>query len=56
MRYALLLTPCVLALLTPLYNHVEPTAFGFPLFYWYILALIPLSSLFIYLAWKAGAR
>jgi hypothetical protein len=56
MKYSLLLIPCILALLTPLYNHVEPIAFGFPLFYWYLLALIPLSSLFIDLAWRAGVR
>jgi len=56
MRYWLLLIPCVLALATPLYNHAEPALFGFPLFYWYLLALIPVSSLFIYLASRVGGR
>lgn len=55
-KILLLLIPCVLALLTPLYNMAEPTVFGFPMFYWYLLALIPISSVFIWLAWKVDAR
>jgi hypothetical protein len=45
-----------LAVLTPLYNNVDPVLFGFPMFYWFLLGLIPISSLFIWLAWKTGAR
>jgi hypothetical protein len=52
MKYLLLLVPCVLALLTPLYNSVDPVMFGLPFFYFYLLALVPISSLFVYLAWK----
>jgi hypothetical protein len=52
MKYILLLVPCVLALLTPLYNSIDPVLFGLPFFYWYLLALVPISSLFVYLAWK----
>jgi hypothetical protein len=52
MKYLLLLVPCVLALLTPLYNRVDPVLFGLPFFYFYLLALVPISSLFVYLAWK----
>jgi len=54
MRYGLLLIPCVLCLLTPVYNRIEPLLLGFPLFYAYLLLLIPISSLFIYSAWKVG--
>jgi hypothetical protein len=52
MKYLLLLVPCVLALLTPVYNRVDPVLFGLPFFYFYLLALVPISSLFVYLAWK----
>jgi hypothetical protein len=50
MKYLLLLAPCVLALLTPLYNRLDPALFGVPLFYWFQLLLIPLSALAIYAA------
>jgi hypothetical protein len=52
MKYLLLLAPCVLALLTPLYNHLTPTIGGFPLFYWYLLLLVPVSIAFIYAAYR----
>ena len=44
MKYLLLLAPCVLAVLTPLYNRLDPTLFGVPLFYWFQLALIFASA------------
>jgi uncharacterized protein DUF3311 len=50
MKYLLLLAPCVLAVLTPLYNSIGPELFGIPLFYWLQLLLIPLSALAIYAA------
>jgi hypothetical protein len=50
MKYLLLLAPCVLALLTPLYNGVDPALFGVPLFYWLQLLLIPVSAVAIYFA------
>jgi Protein of unknown function (DUF3311) len=56
MKYVLLLVPCVLALLTPLYNRIDPVLFGLPFFYWYLLLLVPVSSLFVYLAWKVESR
>jgi len=33
----------------PFYNFLEPTLFGFPFFYWYQLAWVPISSLLIWL-------
>jgi hypothetical protein len=36
----LLLVPIVLPLIVPLYNKVEPTVFGWPLFYWLQLAFV----------------
>jgi hypothetical protein len=40
----LLLLPLLSLLYPPLYNHVEPRLLGIPFFYWYQLALIPLSA------------
>jgi hypothetical protein len=54
MKYLLLLAPCVLALLTPLYNALDPAIFGVPLFYWFQLLLIPVSALAIYAADRIG--
>jgi Protein of unknown function (DUF3311) len=51
MRYLLLITPCVLALATPLYNSIEPQLFGIPFFFWFQLTLIPVSALFILAAY-----
>jgi hypothetical protein len=36
----LLLVPIVLPLIVPLYNKVEPTVLGWPLFYWLQLAFV----------------
>lgn len=56
MRNLLLLLPVVVALIPPLYNHAEPSLGGFPFFFWSLLALIPVTALCIYLAYKMGAR
>ena len=54
MKYLLLFAPCVLALLTPLYNGLSPDLFGVPLFYWFQLLLIPVSAVTIYAADRLG--
>jgi Protein of unknown function (DUF3311) len=54
MKLLLLLAPCVVALWVPLYNSIEPTAFGMPFFYWFQLALIPVSALAIFAADRIG--
>ena len=36
-------------LIVPLYNHDEPSLFGFPFFYWYQFAWVPVTSLLIWL-------
>jgi len=56
MRRLLLLVPFVATLTVPLYNSSEPSLLGFPFFYWYLLAWIPLSSLLMYLAYRNAAR
>jgi hypothetical protein len=39
----LLLLPLVVTLFPPIYNHIDPTAFNMPFFYWYQLVAIPFS-------------
>jgi len=56
MKYILLLVPCVLAIATPLYNGIDPRLFGFPLFYWFLLLLVPVSALFILAVYKGESR
>jgi hypothetical protein len=41
--YWLLLIPLLTVLYPPLYNHQDPELFGIPFFYWYQLAMIPVS-------------
>ena len=43
--WILLLLPFVGLLWVPFYNFQEPALFGFPFFYWYQLAWVPISSL-----------
>ncbi len=56
MKYIYLLIPCILSLVVPFYNRLEPDLLGFPFFYWYLMLLIPLSSLFVYLAYRSEKR
>ncbi|HLJ70919.1 MAG TPA: DUF3311 domain-containing protein [Roseiarcus sp.] len=50
MKYILLFAPCVVALVAPLYNSVDPALAGIPFFYWFQLLLILVSAFCIYLA------
>ncbi len=56
MRSLLLLLPCAGLLWVPLYDRPTPSLFGFPFFYWYQLAWVPLTSLLVWLAWRGGRR
>ena len=49
--WILLLVPFVGLLWVPFYNSLEPALFGFPFFYWYQLAWVPLSSLLIWVVY-----
>jgi hypothetical protein len=53
-RYLLLILPSLAAVWAPFYNSVEPRLFGVPFFYWFLLALVPVSSVFIYLFARLG--
>jgi len=48
----LALLPFLGLLWVPFYNFLEPSLFGFPFFYWYQLAWVPISSLLIWLVYR----
>jgi uncharacterized membrane protein len=51
----LLIVVVVLALDVPFYDRITPTLFGIPFFYWYQMALVPVSSFLIWLVYRAEA-
>ncbi len=56
MKYLLLVLPSLASFLVPFYNVTEPRLFGFPFFYWFLIVLIPLSSLVTYIVYKGDKR
>lgn len=54
--WLLLIVPYVGLLWVPFYNSARPELFGFPFFYWYQLAWVPLTSLLIWLVYRTVAR
>ena len=55
-KVLLLILPSALALCVPLYNFMTPPLFGFPFFYWFLLLLIPVSSIFTFLVYRGEKR
>jgi hypothetical protein len=53
--WIVLLLPFIGLLWVPFYNFAEPTLFGFPFFYWYQLAWVPISSFLIWLVYLRRA-
>lgn len=51
--WLLLLVPYLGLLWVSLYNAKEPELFGFPFFYWYQLAWVPVTSLLIWLVYRS---
>jgi hypothetical protein len=51
--WILLLVPFIGLLWVPFYNFSEPSLLGFPFFYWYQLAWVPISSLLIWLVYRS---
>ena len=51
-RLWLLLLPYIGLLWVPFYSFRDPTLFGFPFFYWYQLAWVPVSALLTWLAYR----
>ncbi len=52
----LLLLPFIGLLWVPFYNMTEPTLFGFPFFYWYQLAWVPITALLTFIVWRSTRR
>jgi hypothetical protein len=53
LMWILLLLPFIGLLWVPFYNFQDPALFGFPFFYWYQLAWVPISSLLIWLVYRS---
>jgi hypothetical protein len=56
MKYLVLLLSSLALLCVPFYNVVEPRLFGFPFFYWFLLLLVPISSLLTLLVYWGEKR
>lgn len=52
----LLLVPLLAVVYPPLYNRIEPVLLGIPFFYWYQLAVIPVSVVCTVIVYRAGRR
>ncbi len=51
----LLLLIFIVSLAVPFYNKANPTLFGFPFFYWFQIAWIPLASLITLIVYRTEA-
>jgi Protein of unknown function (DUF3311) len=51
--WVLLLIPFIGLLWVPFYNFLEPSLFGFPFFYWYQFAWVPITSILIWLVYRS---
>ncbi len=51
--WLLLLLPYVGLLWVPFYNFQKPDLFGFPFFYWYQLAWVPVTSILIWIVYRS---
>ena len=51
----LLLIPFLVVLWPPLYNHVDPTLFGIPFFYWFQLLWIIITAIITAIVYFVGA-
>jgi hypothetical protein len=52
----LLVVPFIGLLWIPFYNRELPALFGFPFFYWYQFAWVPVTSLLIWIVYRDGVR
>lgn len=50
--WLLLLIPFAAVAWVPFYNCSTPELFGFPFFYWYQLAWVPITSLLTYIVYR----
>ncbi|MGO4451875.1 DUF3311 domain-containing protein [Phyllobacterium sp. TAF24] len=49
----LLVIPYIGLLWVPFYNFREPELLGFPFFYWYQLAFVPLTALITWIVYRS---
>jgi hypothetical protein len=56
LRWLLLIIPFIATLIVPLYDAREPALWGFPFFYWYLFAWIPLASLLTFIVYRGMRR
>jgi hypothetical protein len=49
----LLVIPYIGLLWVPFYNMRDPELFGFPFFYWYQLAWVPISALLTWIVYRS---
>ena len=56
MRQLLLLVPFVGLLWMPFYNFSEPRIWGFPFFYWYMFAWVPVTSFIVWIVWQGEKK
>jgi hypothetical protein len=54
--YALLVPPFIGLLYPPLYASQDPELFGFPFFYWYQFAWVPIAALLTWVVYRALRR
>jgi hypothetical protein len=54
--YVLLALPFAGLLYVPLYATKDPELFGFPFFYWYQLAWVPVAALLTWTVYRARHR
>lgn len=52
--WVLLLLPFIGLLWVPFYNSASPALFGFPFFYWYQLAWVPITALLTWIVYRSG--
>jgi hypothetical protein len=52
----LLLPPFIGLLWVPFYNFHDPALFGFPFFYWYQLAWVPVTAFLTWIAYRTYSR
>ena len=55
-RWLLLVLPYIGMCFPQFYARNTPAVFGFPFFYWYQFAWVPITSLVIWLAYRRAAR
>ena len=54
LQVVLLAIPCVAVLVVPFFNRVEPELWGIPFFYWWQMLWVPLSGVFVALAYRTA--